>query len=510
MIHSNKSPLFLNEDIEKIRNKKILYFALKISTDFCEEKLRSLSELENIDLISEAILKTEGLNLETKEIIKNQLINNIRLIKKIKTSFPRAIIFDCDGTLVTTELINRLTFQKILKPDKEKLTPHEVQNICQSEVSSAIDNLYDDKEIQEIFEEVFSEEIEIYKEEYRLNPEAVFSKMLIDQESEIFEEKKLLFIALYLSSQIKGLTFKTAFDTILSIRLPGQFDDLQDFRQTFRSHNKEIKTNQGVKPTKGTKEFLAENSLPFLLASNSPSKVIMENTESLDIPEALVLSSHDLEKKRGKPHPDVFLKALHDLDSGSKRTIIVEDSKPGILAGLSAGICTSITNELSKKLRNQICELNIPQTQINTIIQKLISHIMQIITEEEYTEIIINSLDETIFKAIGLEGDDQIKQGLKTSFTNLIQSNLSIELEKQINNILKDFLPEPGAYLIEQETIKIFLTSILEITMKNLPQIIIFNNGDNQSLCDHQSFLSISDMRDLNFFTKPTTIEHFN
>jgi len=493
MRQSNRAPSILRKDLEKLRNSKILSLAIKSKINLNNEDLERISSLENLNLVIDAIYEADKSISLRKEIFLDELLNNIRLINKVLSIMPNAIIFDCDGTLVQTEVINKLTFKEILKPNKEKLTPEEIQDIYQNQVLYSIENIEENKEIHEIFEEVFQQEIQNNKQEYEINPYNVISQVLIDEENQIIEEKKVLFVALLLSSLIKGLTFNTAFNTILTPRIPGQFRDIQDFRQIFRSHNKEIKETLGVESTLGTKEFLEENQTPYMVASNSPNFVIQENTQELNIPEEKILSSHDLDKKRGKPHPDVFLLALKKLQSNPRQTIIIEDSKPGVLAALSAGICLTFTNQIVTKLNSFTQSMQFSEK------QKIENKIMEIITDEIYIDKINETLERHMFGYIYILGQECIETGIAKAYQNLLKSQILEELVDAINEIIIDSTPEIESRLLTKDTLEMFLNYITENTVKDLPQIIIFNNGDNQALCSHQSFFSISDMQDLNF-----------
>ena len=489
--------LALDQNIEEIEESyKYLFLAISCIAWLDKETIESSSNIENINLAVDTIYKSnKALN---KEKIQSEILNNIRLIKKIIDSQPNAIIFDCDGTLVQTEAINKLTFKEILKPNKDKLTPLEIQEIYQNQVSYAIENIEDDKEIKEILEEVFKKEIESKKQEYEHSPYKVILGILIDEENEIIEEKKLLFVSLLLSSLIKGLTFNAAFNTILTLRLPGQFNDIQEFRKSFRFHNKGIKESVGVESTLGTREFLEENSTPYIVASNSPNFVILENTQQLNIPQEKILSSHDLEKKRGKPYPDVFLLALKKLNSESSKTIIIEDSKPGVLAGLSAGVCSTFAKQISTKLNSFISTIATSEKQKVKMINTIERKITETITNEKYMDTIIETLERIIFGPIYLLGENCIETGVKKVHDNLLKSEILEELTDQINQIIIDSNSETEKKLLTKEILKMYLNFITENTLNNLPQIIIFNNGENQALCDHQSFLSISDMKNLN------------
>ncbi|WP_158817231.1 HAD family hydrolase [Methylocapsa sp. S129] len=41
---------------------------------------------------------------------------------------------------------------------------------------------------------------------------------------------------------------------------------------------------------------------------------------------------------RGKPHPDLFLHAAHEMGASPDRCLVIEDSAPGVLAAVSAGM----------------------------------------------------------------------------------------------------------------------------------------------------------------------------
>jgi len=68
-----------------------------------------------------------------------------------------------------------------------------------------------------------------------------------------------------------------------------------------------------------------------------------------------IVSSHEID--RGKPAPDIFLKALEDLNLNRRRGVIrpehclvIEDSQAGVTAALSAGMkCLAVTNTYPAK-----------------------------------------------------------------------------------------------------------------------------------------------------------------
>ncbi len=117
------------------------------------------------------------------------------------------------------------------------------------------------------------------------------------------------------------------------------------YRKTYAPH---------IKPLPGLTKFLEEARLakiPMALATSAPP----ENVR-------FVLSKTKLRKyfsriidaagiKRGKPHPDMFLKAARMLKIPTKRSVVFEDAILGVQAGLSAKMqVVAITTTYTKKL----------------------------------------------------------------------------------------------------------------------------------------------------------------
>ncbi len=78
---------------------------------------------------------------------------------------------------------------------------------------------------------------------------------------------------------------------------------------------------------------------PLAVASSSPRVVIEHALEALGIRELIdVVRSTEEGTGRGKPAPDAFYWAAEQLGVEPARTVVVEDSANGILAGLNAGM----------------------------------------------------------------------------------------------------------------------------------------------------------------------------
>lgn len=90
----------------------------------------------------------------------------------------------------------------------------------------------------------------------------------------------------------------------------------------------------------GAAAFMAELHLPRCVASSSPPDWIALGLQTLGIPleHAGPIYSGAVDVTRGKPHPDLFLHAGRELGMASGRTLVIEDSVPGVQAGVAAGM----------------------------------------------------------------------------------------------------------------------------------------------------------------------------
>ncbi|KAL0252708.1 hypothetical protein I308_102100 [Cryptococcus tetragattii IND107] len=115
-----------------------------------------------------------------------------------------------------------------------------------------------------------------------------------------------------------------------------------------------------VEPMRGAAELvkgLHAAGIPIALATGSTMPNFIHKTTHLPhifslFPPTSVLTADSPEVKRGKPHPDIFLAAAHSLgrDVGTadecteeqkeerSRGLVFEDARPGVLAGIAAGM----------------------------------------------------------------------------------------------------------------------------------------------------------------------------
>ncbi len=94
-----------------------------------------------------------------------------------------------------------------------------------------------------------------------------------------------------------------------------------------------------LRPVPGIGEALAELRLPRCVASNSGRARIRETlalTGLLEHFEGRIFSAEDV--PRGKPAPDVFLRAAECMGATPDRCVVVEDSTFGVQAARAAGM----------------------------------------------------------------------------------------------------------------------------------------------------------------------------
>lgn len=86
-------------------------------------------------------------------------------------------------------------------------------------------------------------------------------------------------------------------------------------------------------------QMLKANNFPMAVASGSSPDVIQMIIQDTNIKQYfdVVLSSEEV--KRGKPAPDIFLEAAKLLNIAPSNCMVLEDSRYGIEAAKSAGMC---------------------------------------------------------------------------------------------------------------------------------------------------------------------------
>ena len=96
-----------------------------------------------------------------------------------------------------------------------------------------------------------------------------------------------------------------------------------------------------VRPVDGILEALDAIDLPSCVASSGDRHkmgITLGATGLLERFEGRIFSAVDLPHGRGKPHPDLFLHAARAMGFEPPTTAVVEDSGPGVEAGVAAGM----------------------------------------------------------------------------------------------------------------------------------------------------------------------------
>jgi HAD superfamily hydrolase (TIGR01509 family) len=94
-----------------------------------------------------------------------------------------------------------------------------------------------------------------------------------------------------------------------------------------------------VQPVDGIREVLERLTIPYCIASSGghdKMRITLGATALLPWFEGRIFSATEV--PRGKPAPDVFLHAAERMGVAPRRTVVIEDSINGVLAGRAAGM----------------------------------------------------------------------------------------------------------------------------------------------------------------------------
>jgi len=92
-------------------------------------------------------------------------------------------------------------------------------------------------------------------------------------------------------------------------------------------------------------EDLYQNGFTMALASSSPHEQIRYILDRFDMGQffSAIISGEDVEE--GKPHPGIFLRAAEAVGVDPRSCLVIEDSRNGVTAALSAGMrCVGFSN----------------------------------------------------------------------------------------------------------------------------------------------------------------------
>ncbi len=135
-------------------------------------------------------------------------------------------------------------------------------------------------------------------------------------------------------------TIKARFD------LPHAVDDLVEMDTDVKA--REIGATP-LEPIDGVEELIADledAGCELAVASSSQKRLIEAVTEGLGLRQRFSQLVSAEEVRRGKPHPDVFLRAAELCGRKPADCLVIEDSANGVRAALAAGMkCVGFVNE---------------------------------------------------------------------------------------------------------------------------------------------------------------------
>ena len=124
--------------------------------------------------------------------------------------------------------------------------------------------------------------------------------------------------------------------------------DPQELKETYWSERTE-RVCRDIFPAPGLidlMKFLKDRGLVLGVASNSPSRYVLEVLEAIGLLEFFVCVRCREDVVQGKPAPDVYLAAAACLEVDHKHCLALEDSPIGLQAALNAGMrCLVVPNE---------------------------------------------------------------------------------------------------------------------------------------------------------------------
>lgn len=105
----------------------------------------------------------------------------------------------------------------------------------------------------------------------------------------------------------------------------------------------ELAFARGVPPKPGLfglLDYLAAQGIPMAVASSSPEALIRNNLDRAGIADCFAAIVPGKQVARSKQAPDIFLEAARRLGTVPARTLVLEDSFPGVRAGAAGGFVT--------------------------------------------------------------------------------------------------------------------------------------------------------------------------
>lgn len=120
---------------------------------------------------------------------------------------------------------------------------------------------------------------------------------------------------------------------------------------------------KGIPLKSGAREllkYLKENHYKILLATSSVPKRAHKILESNEVDAYFDDMAFGSEVKRGKPYPDIFLKACEKVGEKPENCLVLEDSEAGVHAAYAAGIpviCIPDLKQPNQQMKEETTEI---------------------------------------------------------------------------------------------------------------------------------------------------------
>ncbi|WP_371345378.1 HAD-IA family hydrolase [Ancylobacter sp. IITR112] len=164
-----------------------------------------------------------------------------------------------------------------------------------------------------------------------IDSELLAARALIDALAGHGVAVDLGFVARHFIGRAQG-AIRTEVTARFGVELPG------DFEEAYR-HRLLASFEAGLKPVAGAVEALAALDVPFCLATSSSPPRLAASLRLVGLERVFAGRAFTAaEVARGKPAPDLFLHAAARMGAAPASCVVVEDSAPGVMAGLAAGM----------------------------------------------------------------------------------------------------------------------------------------------------------------------------
>ncbi len=164
-----------------------------------------------------------------------------------------------------------------------------------------------------------------------IDSEVISARMLIDQLARLGVKIDMAYVARH----FLGRSYPTVMQTI---RKDFQLDLTPDFEEEYRNRLlAAFEDHLAIMP--GVADFLESLALPVAVATSSSPRRVEMSLRRVGLWQRLgpVTFTASL-VAQGKPAPDLFLHVAHALQVAAHDCVVIEDSLPGLQAGLAAGM----------------------------------------------------------------------------------------------------------------------------------------------------------------------------